>query len=339
MKMNPMSVMMPKSRPLIHLPGGGIDMKVLINQRDPRQLEKVVVVMGATGTGKSRLSIDLATRFHAEVVNSDKMQVYKGLDVVTNKITDEERQGIPHHLLGLIDPNSDFTAASFCNMATAATKGIVNRGKLPIIVGGSNSFIEALIDGEDSKFGSRYQCCFLWVDVSLPVLHSFVSERVDRMVEKGMIDEVQEIFNPMHSDYSTGIRRSIGVPEFDRFFRAKPFCDGETRARLLEEAIRQTKYNTCKLACRQLEKIIRLRNVKGWKIHRLDATQVFRKQGKEEADKEWENLVAGPSARIVSKFLYSQHSSSATSTVVYPGAATVVGGRRGMRIGEPVAIY
>ncbi|KAL3517553.1 hypothetical protein ACH5RR_020142 [Cinchona calisaya] len=311
-----MSMLMPKPRSLLHIPAtnaGGLDMQVLMNQR-PQQLDNVVVIMGATGTGKSRLSIDLATRFSAEIINSDKMQVYKGLDIVTNKITDDERRGVPHHLLGTIDPNADFNAANFCNMATSVIRSIISRGKLPIIVGGSNSFVEALIEGEehDKPFKSRYNCCFLWVDVSMPLLHSFVSERVDRMVEKGMADEAREIFNPNNSDYSRGIRRSIGVPEFDRFFRAKPFCDQETQDRLLEEAINQTKVNTCKLACRQLDKIIRLRNVKGWKIHHLEATQVFTKRG-EEADKAWENLVVGPSTRIVSKFLHNSHAATATT--------------------------
>ena len=66
--------------------------------------DKVVVVLGATGTGKSRLAIDLATRFGAEVINSDKIQVYKGLDIVTNKVSNEECHGVPHHSLGIIDP-------------------------------------------------------------------------------------------------------------------------------------------------------------------------------------------------------------------------------------------
>lgn len=303
-----MSMAIPKPRAnLLHInPTGGLDMKFpgLCHRPQP---EKVVVILGATGTGKSKLSMDIATRFPSEIVNSDKMQVYKGLDIVTNKITDEERQGVPHHLLGVIDPVEDFTAKNFCNSATAAAKSISRRGKLPVIVGGSNSFIESLIDDSDHKFRSRFQCCFLWVDVSMPILHSFVSERVDRMVERGMVDEVGKMFNPKISDYSRGIRKSIGVPEFDRFFRSKSFSDEETRLRLLEEAIKETKLNTCKLACRQREKIIRLRTVKGWKIHRLDATEVFRKRGEEEADKAWEDLVVGPSTMIVNQFLYNHH--------------------------------
>ena len=63
--------------------------------------KKVVFIMGATGTGKSRLTVDLATHFRGEIINSDKMQVYKGLDIVTNKITHAEKQGVRHYLLGI----------------------------------------------------------------------------------------------------------------------------------------------------------------------------------------------------------------------------------------------
>lgn len=288
---------------LLHIPTSGIDMKDLC--RWP-QKEKVVVVMGATGTGKSRLSIDLATRFPAEIVNSDKMQVYEGLDIVTNKITKEERCGVPHHLLGVVDPNKDVSATTFCTMASLAVNSIVRRGQLPIIVGGSNSFIEALIDDEEHEFRSKYECCFLWVDVSMPVLNSFVSHRVDRMVERGMINEVRNMFNE-NADYSRGIRRAIGVPEFHHFFRGESLIsDEETRARLLEEAINAIKINTRKLAHRQRKKISRLKKLKGWKIHQLDATNALRKRGRE-SDEAWENLVAGPSTEIVSQFLYNFH--------------------------------
>lgn len=117
-----------------------------------RPKEKVVLVMGATGCGKTRLSIDLASCFPAEIINSDKMQVYEGLDIVTNKATKEEQRGIPHHLLGTQNPNIEFTASDFCDMASHAIESITHREKLPIIVGGSNSYIEALVD----YFGPRY---------------------------------------------------------------------------------------------------------------------------------------------------------------------------------------
>lgn len=290
------------THPSVHIPSGRVDLPFPRSRPQPPK-EKVVVVMGATGTGKSRLSIDLATSFRGEIVNSDKMQVYRGLDIITNKITEEECCGVPHHVLGIIHPNAEFTCTNFCDQASLALRSIASRKKLPIIVGGSNSYIEALIDGETNEFRSSYECCFLWVDVSMPVLHQYVSERVDRMVENGLVDEARQMFNP-NADYSRGIRKAIGVPEFDHYFRVEAFADQETRARLCKEAINEVKTNTCKLACRQLEKIHRLKNVKGWKVHRLDATDVFLRNGRE-SDKAWDELVVGPSMVIVSRFLKS----------------------------------
>ncbi|GAV60934.1 IPPT domain-containing protein [Cephalotus follicularis] len=268
-----------------------------------RRKDKVVVVVGATGTGKSRLAIDLATRFPAEIVNSDKIQVYKGLDICTNKVTEEECQGVLHHLLGIVDPNVNFTSNDFCNHASQSLDSIVGRDKVPIIAGGSNSYIKALVN-DDREFRMRYECCFLWVDVSLPVLHSFVSERVDKMVEMGLVDEVKRVFNPHVSDYSCGIRRAIGVPELDHYFRSEGVVDNKTRARLLEAAIAKIKDNTCVLACRQLQKIRRLYKQWKWNMHRIDATDVFLRRGQSGADDTWEKLVAGPSTMLVGQFLY-----------------------------------
>lgn len=269
-----------------------------------RRKDKVVFVMGATGTGKSRLAIDLATRFPAEIINSDKMQVYKGLDIVTNKVTEEECHGVPHHLLGIIEPNANFTATDFRNHASLAIESILSRDRLPIIAGGSSSYIKALVNGDAAEFQLRYECFFLWVDVSLPVLHSFVSERVDRMVELGLVEEVKQMFDPQ-ADYSRGIRRAIGVPELDQYIRAGSLLDHKIRAKLLEAAINKIKENTCNLSCRQLQKIHRLNDIWNWNMHRIDATEVFLKRG-EEADEAWEKLVMLPSTMTVRQFLYDE---------------------------------
>ncbi|KAI9193864.1 hypothetical protein LWI28_000832 [Acer negundo] len=116
---------------------GNINLEPLFPLKD-----KVVIVMGATGTGKSRLTIDLATRFPAEIVNSDKIQVFKGLDIAINKVTEEECKGIPHHLLGEVESSSNFKATDFRIRAAKAVESIVSRDRLPIIAGGSNSYIE-----------------------------------------------------------------------------------------------------------------------------------------------------------------------------------------------------
>jgi adenylate isopentenyltransferase (cytokinin synthase) len=280
--------------------------------------DKVVFVMGATGTGKSRLAIDLATRYPAEIVNSDKMQVYKGLDVVTNKVTEEECRGVPHHLLGIIDPNTNFTTNDFLHQAPLTMESITSRDRLPIIAGGSNSYISALVNNH-TEFRMKYDFCFIWVDVALHVLRSFISDRVDRMVEAGLVDEVRKMFDPK-ADYSRGIRRAIGVPELDKYLRVEAIVNDRTRARLLKEAIVKIKENTCMLAYRQLEKIRRIESKREWNMHRLDATEVFLKRGKE-ADDAWENLVAGPSSMIVRQFLYNE---DRMATIVSQEVATAV---------------
>ncbi|KAL5561644.1 hypothetical protein UlMin_031391 [Ulmus minor] len=286
-------------QPSLQIPPCGLKLDAF-NPR--RQKDKIVIVMGATGTGKSRLSIDLATSFPAEIINSDKMQVHEGLDIVTNKITIEEQRGVPHHLLGILNPNADLTVTNFCYMASLAIERVLGHDRLPIIVGGSNSFIEHLVDDYKYNLRSKYDCCFLWVDVSMPILHSYVSKRVDEMIKNGMVNEVRRIFDP-EANYAKGIRKAIGVPEFDKYFRFESDWDEKTRNRILQEAINEIKDNTCKLACRQLGKINRLRS-KGWNLHRFDATEVYRKRGKKEAEEEWDRVVAGPSSMIVDQFLY-----------------------------------
>ena len=306
-------------QPLVNFPGGlpgGLNMAPLFRR------DKVVIVVGATGTGKSRLAIDLATRFHAEIVNSDKMQVYKGLDIVTNKVTEEECCGVPHHLLGTIDPNSNFSAEDFCHQALSVMESITSHDRLPIIAGGSNSYISALVN-HHAEFRMKYECCFLWVDVSLPVLHSFVSERVDKMVEAGLVEEVRRLFDP-EADYSRGIRRAIGVPELDQYLRFGARADERTRDQLLKIAISKIKENTCMLAWRQLQKIQRLHGQWEWDMHRLDATGVFLNRGRE-ADEAWNRHVAEPSSNIVRKFLYEDCVPNIVSHEVAVATATMIG--------------
>ncbi|OIW03346.1 hypothetical protein TanjilG_00617 [Lupinus angustifolius] len=284
-----------------------------------RKKDKVVVILGATGTGKTKLAIDLAHHFPpAEIVNSDKMQVYKGLDITTNKVTKEECGGVTHHLLGIVDPNSNFTANDFCHHATSAIGSIIGRDGLPIIAGGSNSYIDALVN-HHPDFRLNYECCFLWVDVSLPVLHSSLNARVDRMIEAGQVDEVREFFDP-YADYTKGIRRAIGVPEFDEFLRAEATTDEKTKNKILEDAISRIKVNNCTLANLQVQKIQRLYTLWKRNMHRLDATEVFLKKGYEEV---WEEHVLAKSLRVMHKFLYNDknHVSSENDVLATVSAA------------------
>ena len=97
--------------------------------------------------GKSEISIQIAKNFAGEIINCDSMQVYKGFDIGTDKIPPEKREGIPHHLIDVVDPITQFTAADFVSTALAATESILRRKKLPIIVGGTGLYLKTLLDG------------------------------------------------------------------------------------------------------------------------------------------------------------------------------------------------
>lgn len=108
-------------------------------------MHKIVVIIGPTAVGKTSLSIKLAKKFHGEVINGDSMQVYRDLSIGTAKITDEEMEGIPHHLLSIRQVEEDFSASEFKQLASEKIDDITSRGKLPIVVGGTGLYIEGLL--------------------------------------------------------------------------------------------------------------------------------------------------------------------------------------------------
>ncbi|KAI5675713.1 hypothetical protein M9H77_06663 [Catharanthus roseus] len=151
---------------------------------------KVIIIIGTTGTGKSPLSLDPTTHFPSKIINSVKIHVYKGLDIVSNKVPISKRLGIPHHLLGQVEQDVDYNFVDFCRDTIAIIETILKSNRVPIIVGGSNSFLKALVEDPVYNFKSSYECCFIWTDVSFTVLDSYVSKRVDQMVYVGLVDEV-----------------------------------------------------------------------------------------------------------------------------------------------------
>jgi tRNA dimethylallyltransferase len=107
---------------------------------------KLIVICGATATGKSDLAVALAQSIDAEIINADSMQLYRGMDIGTAKITIEERKGIAHHLLDLLDVTEDANVAWYQEKARAAITEIHTRGKSAIIVGGTGLYIKAILD-------------------------------------------------------------------------------------------------------------------------------------------------------------------------------------------------
>jgi tRNA dimethylallyltransferase len=113
----------------------------------PETLQPLLVIAGPTATGKTAVAIDLARRFDAELVGADSVQVYRGFDIGSAKPTPDELGGVAHHLLDVLDPNQDVDAVTYANLADEAIRGIRDRGRLPVVVGGTGLWIRALIRG------------------------------------------------------------------------------------------------------------------------------------------------------------------------------------------------
>ncbi|AXI09156.1 tRNA (adenosine(37)-N6)-dimethylallyltransferase MiaA [Oceanobacillus zhaokaii] len=106
---------------------------------------RVVAIVGPTAVGKTKLSIEIAKRFNGEIISGDSMQVYKGFDIGTAKISEEETEGIPHHMIDILNPSESFSVADYQYYVQKYIEEVSAKGKLPIIVGGSGLYIQAAL--------------------------------------------------------------------------------------------------------------------------------------------------------------------------------------------------
>ncbi|MCC3269838.1 tRNA (adenosine(37)-N6)-dimethylallyltransferase MiaA [Arthrobacter gengyunqii] len=265
----------------------------------------VIAVVGPTGSGKSDLGVSLALKLGGEVINADAMQFYRGMDIGTAKISGEERRGVPHHLLDIMEVTEEASVSAFQASARALITEIQDRGRYPILVGGSGLYVRAALDvlefpGTDpvvraglereleelglealrarlrevdpvsadrlgdgrrvvralevqqltgrpfsSFMPSReyFQPAIqLGLSVERPVLHRRLAARVDRMVEQGLLEEVQALAaRGLREGRTAG--RALGYSQFLRVL------DGESS---VAEAAEQTVVATRQFARRQL---------------------------------------------------------------------------------------
>ncbi|HXR43221.1 MAG TPA: tRNA (adenosine(37)-N6)-dimethylallyltransferase MiaA, partial [Pseudolysinimonas sp.] len=136
------------------MPETGIDAGAAVQAGDdvapPVGRAPIVAIVGATGTGKSRLSLDLARLLRErgdapEIVNADAMQLYRGMDIGTAKLAPADRRGIPHHLFDVLEPREEASVARYQREARAIVSGIVERGGIPILVGGSGLYVSSVV--------------------------------------------------------------------------------------------------------------------------------------------------------------------------------------------------
>ncbi|SFM36131.1 tRNA dimethylallyltransferase [Gracilibacillus orientalis] len=271
--------------------------------------EKLVVIVGPTAVGKTALSIEVAKKFNGEVISGDSMQIYRGLDIGTAKVTEAEQDGIPHYMVDILDPTESFSVADFQQQVQDNIDTIQQKDKLPIIAGGTGLYIQSVlydyefavsersneyheqIESEIEREGidyvyrrlnrvdpiqaekihpnnrrrliralevydrtgmtmteykekqqeeSRYDFRIVGLQMDRPLLYERINNRVDQMIEAGLIDEVNRF-------YQAGLEnnqamRGIGYKEI------LPFIKGE---QTMEEAIETLKRNSRRFAKRQ----------------------------------------------------------------------------------------
>ena len=107
--------------------------------------QPLIIIAGPTAVGKTALSVALAKRISGEIVSADSMQVYRGMDIGTAKVTKEETCGVPHHLIDVLDPKDPFNVMTFRSMVKDAVRGIASRGNVPVLVGGTGFYIQSVL--------------------------------------------------------------------------------------------------------------------------------------------------------------------------------------------------
>ena len=112
-------------------------------------MDNIICVVGPTASGKTALAVELAKELDGEVISCDSMQIYKRMNIGTAKPTVEEMQGIPHHMIDIIEPTEDFSVSKYCEMATPILEDVLARGKTAIICGGTGLYADSLLKGND----------------------------------------------------------------------------------------------------------------------------------------------------------------------------------------------
>ena len=256
-------------------------------------MKKIIVITGPTGVGKTKLSIELAKKINGEIINADSMQVYRGLDIGTAKIKEEEKEGIPHHLFDICDVNDNYTIFNYQKDARDMISKISRKRRTPIFVGGSGLYIKAalydykLVNEEfhsefdelsneeilseikkvhdtDIHVNNRkrlirelnkiknnsvnvseinkplYDIIIIGLTTDREKLYNIIDKRVDKMIEEGLISEVNNLYNKNIN--SKAIQTGIGYKELYIYF------NGEIS---LDDAINLIKKNSRNFAKRQ----------------------------------------------------------------------------------------
>lgn len=284
-------------------------------------MRPLIVLTGPTAVGKTALSVELAKRVGGEILSADSMQVYRGMDIGSAKIKPQETQGVPHHLIDVLDPDQEFNVTVFQKLCKQAMEGVYERGRIPILTGGTGFYIQAVLrdidfteNPEDTEYRrqleqlaaergglalhemlaeadpeaalaihahnikrmiralefhhftgrkisehneqearrpSPYRFCYFVLSDERDRLYRRIEERVDRMLEEGLEEEVRGLME-------RGCTRDMVSMQGLGYKEMLDYLSGETT---LEEAVRRIKQGTRHFAKRQLTWFRRERDV------------------------------------------------------------------------------
>ncbi len=180
----------------------------------------LLVIVGATASGKTAFSVKAAQILNGEVVSADSMQIYKHLDIGTAKVTPEEMQGIPHHLIDVLEPDDDCNVSRFVEMAEPVIEGIYSRGKLPVICGGTGLYIDSLLKGaafEDNSCDEQYRAELqnLAAEKGNEFLHQLLREVDGEAADSIHPNNVKRVIRALEFYHTTG--KSITVQKENTF--------------------------------------------------------------------------------------------------------------------------
>ncbi len=235
---------------------------------------RLIVILGATATGKSKLALKLAELLQTEIISADSMTVYKNFNVGTAKPSAEELAKVKHHLINILDSHEKFSVADFQNYASKIITEINNRGKIPIVAGGTGLYIQALIEGY--KFSNQnqkslhsyfketgeliYNAKIIGLNIERRKLYERINLRTKKMFDEGLIDEVKFLLNH-------GVNRNDQAMLGIGYKETIEYLDGKFS---LDEAISKISQNTRNFAKRQLTWYRRMKYIQWYDVTKLN---------------------------------------------------------------------
>ncbi|MBQ7912278.1 MAG: tRNA (adenosine(37)-N6)-dimethylallyltransferase MiaA [Clostridia bacterium] len=187
-------------------------------------MSKVLVICGATASGKTALSVACAQKFNGEIISADSMLVYRGMDIGTAKPTMEERNGIPHHMIDVVSPKAPFSVSDYEKMALPILERILAEGRIPIICGGTGFYVNSLLYkrqfgnvGANPEIREKYER--LTEEMGKEYVHAILREKDPESAQKLHFNDVKRVIRALEIYEVTGKAKSLQddtpTPRFD----------------------------------------------------------------------------------------------------------------------------